>query len=253
MSKPWADTPFTLLPIPGTPNAPTCTDVSLLSVCVEMANVHNALLRGLNSIYLQAPHVTAPADIMDLMLYAKAWADVVFHHHSGEEKLLFPVLTEIAKEAGMEGDVMESNIVQHHAFEEGLNETMRWCEDVRAGNKDFDAKVLVELIDSFAPILVQHLHNEIDTLVKLDACDGKKIKKAMAETAQAAIKTADVYIVLPQIMGCIDRGYPGSGDFPPVPFFLPYLNAWWFSRRYKGCWRFNPCDHWGRPRPLVFL
>jgi len=157
-----------------------------------MANVHNALLRGLNSIYLQAPHISQPADIMDLMLYTKAWADTVFHHHSGEEKLFFPVLSELAREAGLGPDVMEGNVAQHHAFEEGIKETMKWCEDVRSGEKEFDAKVLIGLIDSFAPVLCQHLHDEIETLIKLEKCDGKKIEQAMAETAQAGIKTADV-------------------------------------------------------------
>lgn len=42
-------------------------------------------------------------------------------------------------------------------------------------------------------------------------------------------------------------------NFPAVPFFLPWLNALWFSRTHKGAWRFNPCDQWGTPKPLEFL
>lgn len=126
------------------------------------------------------------------MLYTKAWADTVFHHHSGEERIFFPAIEELAKQAGVEHG-MEGNVAQHHAFEEGIKETMSWCEDVSAGKKTFDAKVLISMIDSFAPILTQHLHDEIDTLIKLDGkCDGKKVAKLMAETAQAGIKTADV-------------------------------------------------------------
>jgi hypothetical protein len=59
--------------------------------------------------------------------------------------------------------------------------------------------------------------------------------------------------VVPQVFGCVDKSYPGSADFPPVPFILPWLNAYWFTRKHRGAWRFNPCDEWGRPRPLQFL
>jgi hemerythrin-like domain-containing protein len=85
-----------------------------MSVCIEMANVHNLLLRGLNSIYLQAPHITLPADIADLLLYTKAWADTVHHHHSHEESILFPRIDALAKEAGVPESLMNPNVDQHH-------------------------------------------------------------------------------------------------------------------------------------------
>jgi hemerythrin-like domain-containing protein len=163
-----------------------------MSVAIEMANVHNTLLRGLNSIYLQAPHITEPIDIADFLLYTKAWADTVHHHHSLEESILFPVLQDIAKEAGESDRLMDANVDQHHAFESRMLETMTWVEEVRQGKKEYDSKVLVGLIDSFAPILTQHLHDEIDTLIKLEKCDGEKVKQAMAATAKEGIKTADV-------------------------------------------------------------
>jgi hemerythrin-like domain-containing protein len=192
MAKPWADTPFKLLVIPGQPGAPSCSNPGVLSVAIEMANVHNTLLRGLNSIYLQAPHITEPTDIADFLLYTKAWADTVHHHHSLEESILFPVLQDIAKEAGESDRLMDPNVDQHHAFESRILETMTWVEEVRQGKKEYDSKVLVGLIDSFAPILTQHLHDEIDTLIKLEKCDGEKVKQAMAATAKEGIKTADV-------------------------------------------------------------
>jgi hypothetical protein len=60
-------------------------------------------------------------------------------------------------------------------------------------------------------------------------------------------------VLLPQVLGCVDRGYAGSEEFPPVPFFVPWLNAYWFAGRHRGAWRFNPCDDWGRKRALQFL
>jgi hemerythrin-like domain-containing protein len=55
-----------------------------------MANIHNALLRGLNSVYNQAPFISSIPDIADFMLYITSWADTVHHHHSLEESLFFP-------------------------------------------------------------------------------------------------------------------------------------------------------------------
>lgn len=191
MSKPWADKPFALLTIPGQPGAPSCSNPGVLAVCIEMANVHNALLRGLNSIYLQAPYIKEPADVADLMLYTQAWADTVHHHHSHEETILFLELAALAKDAGLPEGLMNPNEDQHHAFEPKIQETLAWVEEVRQGKKEYDLKTLLGLIDDFAPILTQHLHDEIDTLIKLDKCDGEKVKKAMSDTANEALKTAD--------------------------------------------------------------
>lgn len=206
MPKPWADTPYALLPMPGQPGAPTCANPDVLATCIEMANVHNLLLRGLNSIYLQAPHVTKPADIADLLFYTHAWTGTVHHHHSLEEKIFFPQMEVLAKEAGLEGVTMEGNVEQHHAFERGLEETKKWVEEVRAGKQEYDGKKLVAYIDSFAPTLTQHLHDEIETLVKLDKCDGKKVKNALKETAEAGLDTAEMVCSARSIaLACCER------------------------------------------------
>jgi hemerythrin-like domain-containing protein len=162
-----------------------------MSVCIEMANVHNLLLRGLNSIYLQAPHITLPADIADLLLYTKAWADTVHHHHSHEESILFPRIDALAKEAGVPESLMNPNVDQHHLFEPKIQQMIEWVDEVRQGKKEYECKTLLRLIDSFAPVLTKHLHDEIDTLMGLEACDGEKVKKAMADTANEGIRTAD--------------------------------------------------------------
>ncbi|KAJ4373046.1 hypothetical protein N0V83_003337 [Neocucurbitaria cava] len=143
MAKPWADTPFSLLLIPGTPGAPT---VSILNVCIEMANVHNILLRSLNSIYLQCPHISttnnSTDDVADLMTYITAWTDAVHHHHSLEETLFFPCVEELAKEVGLESGLMGRNVEQHHLFEDGVREMGVYARDVLEGRKGFDSGVL---------------------------------------------------------------------------------------------------------------
>ena len=186
----WADSPFTLLKIPGQPGAQTCANSGVLSVSIEMANVHNVLLRGLNSIYHQAPFVNLPSDVIDFMLYITAWADTVHHHHSLEESLFFPKLEALAKEAGQVCD-MQGNVEQHHEFEPKMGEMVQWAKGVAAGTETYDAERLNQLIDSFAASLTRHVHDEIDTLMTLEKCDGDGVRKAMKEVADEGARTAD--------------------------------------------------------------
>lgn len=128
---------------------------------------------------------------MDLMLYIKAWAGGVHVHHSHEEAIFFPRVAELAKEAGLDAACMEGNAEQHHAFEDGIKGTLVWAGEVREGKREFDAQALLGLIDTFAPLLTQHLHDEINSLIGLDKCDGKKMLKAIKDTADEGLKDAD--------------------------------------------------------------
>jgi len=192
---PWADGPFPLLVIPGNPGVRTTSNTGLLAICVEMANVHNILLRGLNAIYLQCPYVKEAADVADFLLYVKAWADTVHHHHEGEERIFFPYADDLARSAGLcEGEdrsLMQSNVDQHRAFEAGLLEMTNHVERVRQGKDVYNWEELKVLIDGFADVLTTHLHEEIESLFRLERCDGEKLGKMFAITAQEGARTAD--------------------------------------------------------------
>lgn len=54
----------------------------------HMCNVHNALFRGFNSIYLQAPHVKE-ADKADFLGYTRTWIKFLETHAREEESGLF--------------------------------------------------------------------------------------------------------------------------------------------------------------------
>lgn len=61
------------------------------SCATGMALAHNMILRGLNSIYQQAPWVE-PSDTKDFLEYCKLWVQVVTVHHNGEENDFFPYI-----------------------------------------------------------------------------------------------------------------------------------------------------------------
>lgn len=235
----------------------------------DMANVHNLLLRGLNAIYLQCENVKKADDIADFVLYIKAWGDAVHHHHHSEEVYMFPKYDQMAKDAGETGIAMSTNVDQHAAFESGFQKLRDYATDVQSG-KEYDSKVVKAMIDDFAPVFTQHLHDEVDSLFLLERFDGKTVRKIFDDTVKESVGTIDPVsiamavryeaqihtkqnLALPVLFGCIDKTSKGNESFPTVPFFLPWLNAYWYAKKNKGCWRFNPCDVWGQPRPLEFV
>ena len=61
------------------------------------------------------------------------------------------------------------------------------------------------------------------------------------------------YDVFPLVLGSADKSHLGGNDWPPLPWFIPYVIKHWFGRRHAGAWRFNASDFWGNPVPLHFL
>jgi hemerythrin-like domain-containing protein len=59
-----------------------------------MAHIHNAILRGYNSIYLQAPHIS-DVDKSGFIGYALTWFRFVKSHHDSEEFELFPKVEDV--------------------------------------------------------------------------------------------------------------------------------------------------------------
>jgi hemerythrin-like domain-containing protein len=59
-----------------------------------MCLLHNAIIRGFNTIYLQAPHIQE-ADKADFIGYALTWFRFVKSHHDDEELNLFPKMEEV--------------------------------------------------------------------------------------------------------------------------------------------------------------
>lgn len=160
MSTVYADHPFPLIKTPEYANKINGTKTDLFDHCAsEMACVHNLMVRGLNAIYLQAPHIK-PADEKGFVHYISLWNQLLHAHHSGEEDEFFPDIEAMAGEKGM----MEANVEQHHAFHEPLHAFEGYIEAITAGKDKYDGRKVISLIDAFGPTLMQHLADEIPTI-----------------------------------------------------------------------------------------
>ncbi len=219
-------------------------------VAVEMVAIHNCFIRGINSIYLQAPHVK-PAEAVAFANYAVCWYNMVHMHHQGEEDYFFPGIDKIAGESNL----MEANVEQHHAFHEGLEAFGDYTRDCAAGRKPFDGAHLVTIIDSFAGALTQHLRDEIPTLIGLRRFGAEKFKDypAMAAgMAQNGMKHAGFTTGIVFVLMCHDITFEDGRwlDFPPAPKPLLLFIRYVCSIINRSWWRFAPCDYLSRPRPL---
>lgn len=128
----------------------------------DMTLVHNAIIRGLNSIYLQAPHIQ-PADEKGFCRYISSWCQFIAVHHSGEEQHFFPFVEE---KTGIKG-IMDANIGQHKTFHDGIEELEAYVGAVLADKEKYDGSRVVGAIDRFGAVLAQHLTDEITTILDL--------------------------------------------------------------------------------------
>ncbi|KAI0378699.1 hypothetical protein F5Y04DRAFT_261403 [Hypomontagnella monticulosa] len=252
----WADAPIKLVTTPQF--ATKKTDI-FTTGATHMALLHNAILRGFNSIYQQAPHVQ-PTDRADFVGYSLTWHKFVASHHDDEEATLFPKVEEVLKD----NTIWAETHAEHEAFLAGLADFAKYLHSVEpAAAAKFDGKELVRIMDTFREALEAHFHSEINTIAKLaDHANAPKPGTPEADTAANTFKTwgkstvmkAGTLDVVPFFLLNLD-GTAEDGawaNWPPIPapikWGLVNIGGAWHGR----WWRFSSCVG-GRPRKLYAL
>ncbi|KAL3467154.1 hypothetical protein BJX64DRAFT_283880 [Aspergillus heterothallicus] len=212
-----------------------------------MAHTHNAMIRGLNSIYLQAPHLSQTTDISDFLFFIKAWATWVSHHHVLEEEHLFPGLEKVL---GVE-NFLHGNVDQHHAFQPVLQELREYAECTTPA--EYSASAVRGLAERLAPGFREHLSDEIGSLLAMQQaeCDGRALLKVYTD-AEAEAGKQDKHMIPPMVLGLRDITFEGGNRWPEMPPLSEWFVHYIFARRHAGSWRFLPSDTWGKPRALAF-
>lgn len=108
-----------------------------------------------------------------------------------EETEAFPQWDEIAKAGGATDSVTSRNIEQHHAFEVGFEEFRVYAEQMQKGEAKYDGRKVRVMLEEFAKILNEHLHDEVQMILDLEKYDGVALKKVMDAAGQASINSAD--------------------------------------------------------------
>jgi hemerythrin-like domain-containing protein len=214
-----------------------------------MALVHNMIIRSLNSIYLQAPHITA-SDAGDFISYCQTWAGFIEDHHHNEETRMFPII-----EASSEEGIMSQNVAQHQVFSTGIHEMAAFLSSAAAAPADFDGTALCAVIDNFALSMTSHLHEEIETLLALKRFGDKlDLKKILDDEGKAAMGAAKTTLALPFAWANMDVTYEGGlhKDFPDAPYIIKLLIEYVYSIPNRSLWKFGSCDRSGNPKVLPF-
>ncbi|KAI1806775.1 hypothetical protein F4811DRAFT_101356 [Daldinia bambusicola] len=86
----WADEPWPLIKVPSRTKLIKHAGHPVQHIVREVTNTHNAMLRGLNALYLQAPYVRHPADVADFCFLARVWACWVKDYHNHKEGVMIP-------------------------------------------------------------------------------------------------------------------------------------------------------------------
>jgi len=216
-----------------------------------MALMHNAIIRGLNSIYKQAPHV-APQDYPNFIGYALCWHEVLTSHHESEESNFFPTIEEAAGEKG----IMDVNVEQHHAFLPGLASYKEYLTKAASAPSTFSGTELNALIDTFGPAVCTHLEDEIPSLLDL-ARFGDKVplgpimKVEGRKSGEGNSRTGGSMFYLLNI----DTGFEDGlwKSWPPIPKIIKWGIIRVYSSWNSGFWKFASCDQNGELVELYAL
>lgn len=139
-------------------SAPT-TDYSdhVGTFAIQMACVHNAFIRCLNSMFYNATRLKK-GDEMSFVGYCLILVEVIHSHHSIEEEIIFPAFSSALD--------MKVNVDQHRIFHKGLDDMEAYLKDVESGKETYDGEKIVQLLNAFTDDLVQHLNDEVGTLTR---------------------------------------------------------------------------------------
>uniref|UniRef100_A0A093UP52 Tat-linked quality control protein TatD n=1 Tax=Talaromyces marneffei PM1 TaxID=1077442 RepID=A0A093UP52_TALMA len=227
----WADGPYPLIETPKHREGITGNSDPYMETASTMCVVHNALLRGLNGIYIQGPNIQ-PADLRDFIGYSLCWYSALHEHHTSEEEQFFPEIEEAVGEKGL----LDRNVEEHKGKESA-----------------FDAVHLNSIIDSFAPALNHHLESELQSLLELRKYGDKlPITKLWDREGFRSVTSMTRFNAPPFFFLNVDTTDEDSlyKDWPPLPGPARWVITHVMTIPNRGYWKFASCDSNGKPKPL---
>ncbi|OAK95576.1 hypothetical protein IQ06DRAFT_231762 [Phaeosphaeriaceae sp. SRC1lsM3a] len=254
-TKSWADHPCALV---TTPQFATKKDDIFTVGATHMAHIHNAILRGYNSIYLQAPHIK-DTDKSAFIGYAMTWYRFVKSHHDDEEMELFPKVVEVLGQQ----DIWAETHKEHESFLSGLSAYESYLTDLPSA-ASFDGQKLVAIMSSFQDAISHHFHHEITTIASFaELSNAPKPSSREADEAAAVFKAwgkktvtkAGTFDVVPFFLMNLDATYEDGmwANWPPMPAPVRWGLVNVAGSVHWGWWKFASCDGGGKPRGLFAL
>ncbi|KXJ92079.1 hypothetical protein Micbo1qcDRAFT_195031 [Microdochium bolleyi] len=286
----WADEPFALIPTPvttlnGNVHHPAA------HMANESAHLYNAMLRGLNAIYQQAPYIntSAATDVADFNFLVHSWAAWVIHHLELRAANLFPAIEAVLLKpvAGHRHDqplqqtsggqhaqpapqltVVSDLVHEQSLFVPTLHKVLATAEAAHLHPETYNPAEFVSLLVSsnLGEAMQAHMYRQVhtvflDTIYALSGTAGSIAAQVTGErllacwqaTDAASSQVMDRFVVPPMMVRCRDVTYESGHDWPGLPVPSVHAIADRLSLPHKGAWRFLPCNVWGRPMELHAL
>lgn len=214
-----------------------------------MAQIHNMIIRALNSSWNYAPTVKPSTQgASDFLLFNQQLVTALDHHHQVEDHYMFPAIEKLLDRPG----AMEENVKGHQSFAEGLAIFQKYILVTRP--EEFNGMTFRHIIESFAPELIQHLHDEITSLMSLHVLHSHDLLKVWKHAEHLASKASDLYSDMPWTLGCQDKSFTIDGLRCTVtsPHWIPVAVVRnWHARKHAGAWKFCPSDLHSLRRQMV--
>ncbi|CAI4218552.1 unnamed protein product [Parascedosporium putredinis] len=201
----------------------------------HMALLHNCIIRGFNSIWLQAPHIKE-ADKADFIGYSLTWFKFVKSHHDDEEDNLFNKVADILGDEGVWSQTHE----EHESFLGGLGEFNTYLTSLKSPS-DFSGEELRRIMASFHEPFENHFHSEISTIA--DMAGHPKAPQAGSPKRRRRL----------QCSRHRSAEAPLWENWPPMPNPIKWGMVNIAGSWYSSWWKFSSCDANQRPKELYAL
>jgi hypothetical protein len=247
----WADDHYPLITTIHPENVPASVSRhhSVFFCARQMAQIHNTIIRALNSSWNHAPSVKPSTQAAaDFLLFNQRLFTTLDHHHKVEDDYMFPAIEKLLGRPG----AMEENVKGHQSFAEGLAIFQKYISVTKSD--EFNGTTLRHIIEAFAPELIQHLHDEIASLMGLHVLDSAELMKIWKHAEHLAFKVTDLYFDVPWSLGCQDKSFTIDGVKCTVHsshWMLEAVVRNWHARRHAGAWKFCPSDLHGHRRQIM--
>ncbi|KAK6335471.1 hypothetical protein TWF696_002245 [Orbilia brochopaga] len=131
-------------------------------IAVLMNQYHNHFRNTWNEI-LDGVKTSRPKNqtLRQFLSLAQAFCRMLETHHNIEETYVFPILARKMPAFQKNNKEHGEMIKQHRQIHKGLDVFSEYVDSVRAGQRDFVASEMLEIMESFEKVLWQHLDEEV--------------------------------------------------------------------------------------------
>lgn len=229
-------------------------DGAVQSTILDIAHCFNAYIRAINSCYNHALGVT-DGDLTDFLFFNQTLYNILSQHFELDRQHLRPLLHRPTASPYLAAQ--DAELYNDATFQSAFTIFGQYIHDK-------DAPAVLErqhyqaLISTFAPRLVQHLHNQVEqlnALVSDNILMPEHLCKIWCNFAESLSSKLDLHTDAALLLGCQDRDFRINGkraeyNFPRLPMGTATMVKKWHSRRHEGAWIFCSSNFSGRRRVI---